>query len=353
MALLGLVASTPQDWSSYTFSKFMVDYGRDYDVKEFEMRKAAFEANLAYIVQHNEEYTRGEHTHWLGVNHLADYTKEEFEAISTGYARGKRSRLQSNFKASQSNPAEVDYRNIMTATKYQGHCGSCWAFAATEAIEAHYAISVTGNNHTTLAPRTFVDCVQNPNKCGGTGGCEGGIAQLAFDHAIEHGVALEKDLQYHAYDEACSAYTPAVKCSGWTQLPKGDGAAVETALAQHGPVTAVIRANSEAFGFYQGGTILHGCKNREGVSCSVNHGILIVGYNATAWLIRNSWGASWGYDGYAWVSRKYDTKTYNDTDVDQGVWCAPYPEMMIVNGESGILTDSAFPTGCSAASVIV
>merc|ERR1712179_591591 len=117
---------------------------------------------------------------------------------------------------------------------------------------------------------------------------------------------------------------------GWTQLPKGDGAAVETALAQHGPVTAVIRANSEAFGFYQGGTILHGCKNREGVSCSVNHGILIVGYNATAWLIRNSWGASWGYDGYAWVSRKYDTKTYNDTDVDQGVWCAPYPERVVV-----------------------
>merc|ERR1711909_258518 len=72
-----------------------------------------------------------------------------------------------------------------------------------------------------------------------------------------------------------------------------------------------------------GGTILHGCKNREGVSCSVNHGILIVGYNADAWLIRNSWGANWGYDGYAWVSRKYDTKTYNDTDVDQGVFLRP------------------------------
>merc|ERR1711912_159093 len=98
------------------------------------------------------------------------------------------------------NPDSIDWRKkgAVTKVKNQGGCGSCWAFSATESVESHYQIA--SGNLVELAPQTYVNCVKNPQDCGGTGGCEGATMELAFNLTITDGIASEKDLPYRGRD---------------------------------------------------------------------------------------------------------------------------------------------------------
>jgi cathepsin L len=74
----------------------------------------------------------------------------------------------------------------------------------------------------------------NPDSCGGTGGCEGAIAELAFNYTAEKGIPLANDFPYTASDSACIDYTPAVKVDGYVLLPANDADALATAIANIG-----------------------------------------------------------------------------------------------------------------------
>ena len=128
----------------------------------------------------------------------------------------------------------------MTPVKDQGGCGSCWAFSATESIESDIAIE-TGTL-LELAPQEFVDCVPNPEECGGTGGCQGATAELAFNYTKASGMPLESDLPYKGRDAACPTYKPAVTLDGYVKLPANSADALETTLATVGPVAVNVAA---------------------------------------------------------------------------------------------------------------
>merc|ERR1711879_312967 len=121
--------------------------------------------------------------------------------------------------------------------KNQGGCGSCWAFASTETMESHYAIA--SGKLVVLAPQGYVNCVKNPHKCGGTGGCQG-ATELAFNTSADLGLPLETDLPYKGRDEKCTAYKAAVKNTGFVKLPVNDANAFETALATKGPLAITV-----------------------------------------------------------------------------------------------------------------
>merc|ERR1712060_889894 len=97
--------------------------------------------------------------------------------------------------------------------KNPGACGSCWAFSAAESMESHLAIA-TGKLKV-LSPQAYVNCVQNPKHCGGTGGCQGATMELAFNMSEVRGLPLESDLPYQAKDEPCTEYKPAAKNTGY------------------------------------------------------------------------------------------------------------------------------------------
>ena len=106
----------------------------------------------------------------------------------------------------EANPASLDWRTkgAVSPVKNQGGCGSCWAFSATESVESHYQIA--SGKLLELAPQTYVNCVKNPNGCGGTGGCEGATMELAFNLTMTSGIALESDIPYKGTDQTCTAY---------------------------------------------------------------------------------------------------------------------------------------------------
>merc|ERR1719217_1841446 len=79
--------------------------------------------------------------------------------------------------------------------KDQGACGSCWAVAATSALEA--LMDIKYNKSVPLSMQQLVSCTPNPKHCGGSGGCDGATAELALDWLSAHeGMVVEEQYQY-------------------------------------------------------------------------------------------------------------------------------------------------------------
>jgi len=344
-----LVQATVSNLAGYSFSDFEVEFEKQYSSQqERSERQTMFERELEIVQAHNAKFAAGEVSWWATVNKFSDMTEAELSSMN-----GRASKHGTNFPGTTvrlgnvANPTRKDWREqgVVSAVKNQGGCGSCWAFAATECVESHYMIAA--QDDIVLAPQYYVNCVQNPQSCGGTGGCEGAIAELAFNLTAQVGIPLETDLPYRGSDGSCGSYPEAVTCDGYHHLSANDASELETALATKGPVAVSVAAN---WGRYGGGVFSGGCTSS---SCSIDHAVLAVGYDQDYWLIRNSWGASWGEGGYIRLTRSHDSTTYTDNRPSDGFACKPYPATQQVAGESGVLSDSAYPTNVRKASTSV
>jgi len=352
-ALLAPVSAVSSyvDRSDYTFAAYLEDFGKIYSGAEHAERQVLFATQLAEVNRHNAEYKAGKHTWWAAVNEFTDLSDHEWATMRTGKAphRVHQHPFAHHLSSAGSvNPDRVDYREkgVVSEIKDQGGCGSCWAFSAIEVVESHYMIA-TGEN-VKFAPQAYVDCVQNPDGCGGSGGCQGATMELAFNMTAERGVPLESDYSYQGRDGTCQDYPVAAKCDGYYKVPENDASALETALATVGPVSVTVSAN---WGMYGGGVFEGGCSVSKG--CTLNHGVVAVGYDQDYWLVRNSWGTGWGEAGYIRLSRTHDADTFVDSSPASGVACKPYPDSQIVGGESGVLFDTSYPTNVHKVSVTV
>lgn len=353
LALAAVAAAEhgPRDYTNYSYEDFVAEFGKGYNSDAHEMRKDIFEKNLATIREHNTAFARGIRTWWMGVNEFADLTQEEFKAFLGRNSAGRyEGELNAGpFLKASSLPATMDWRgkNVLTPVKNQGSCGSCWAFAATATVESAYAIA-TQTPPVVLSPQAYVSCMKNPDGCGGTGGCEGAIAELAFNYTITDGLPLESDYAYTASDTACKSFSPAVKVSGYKQLPANDAEALASAITTIGPIAVSVAASQWSF---YGGGVFDGCTGSTGAE--INHAVQAVGYSTDYWIIRNSWGAGWGEDGFIRLSRGKDAVLSTDDAPGDGFSCKPYPASIQVGGECGVLSDSAYPTGARAAAQLV
>ena len=127
------------------------------------------------------------------------------------------------------------------------------AFATTETIESQLYLA-TGKM-LILSPQNVLECTPNPLQCGGTGGCEGAIAELGFKWVYifsllvfisqaEGGIALESVQPYIGQDGTCNAtIAKAAKTGGYVKLPSNDPNALLTALATQGPVAVSVDAS--------------------------------------------------------------------------------------------------------------
>lgn len=343
-----VAAAAFRDFTGYSFEQFQHEFkGLGASMADNTMRRELFHSELTKVLEQNELYKAGKSTWWATINEFSDLSEEEFSSMKKGRAPTPLGQPSGFRLGKAQNPSRKDWREagVVTPVKDQGGCGSCWAFASTETMESHYAIA-TGSQ-AILAPQYYVNCVVNEKECGGTGGCSGAIAQLAFNLTAKVGIPLETDLPYKGRDGTCGTYPEAVTCDGYAHLTQNDPDELETALATAGPVSVSVAAN---WGRYGGGIFEGGCSSN---SCSIDHAVQAVGYDTDYWLIRNSWGRNWGEGGYIRLSRKSDKTTFTNNRPQDGFACKPYPATQQVAGESGVLSDSAYPTNVRKASSTV
>jgi len=312
LLLIALVAveATPLSGSAYLarWNQFKQKYGKSYATAEEETtRFNIFIENQRYIDQHNEQFNAGKSTYKLGMNKFSDLTNQEFRTRNGARAPPKAEPApiyQANAKDPL--PDSVDWRTqgYVTEVKDQGGCGSCWAFSSTGALEGQHK-NKTGDL-VSLSEQNLVDCAKLDFGCGG------GWMDRAFMYVKRNdGIDTEESYPYTAKDGKCKydASDVGATDTGYIDIKTGDEDDLTSAVANVGPIAVAIDASGPNFQSYESGVYYNPqCKSDKG---DLDHGVLVVGYGATDdgtkyYIVKNSWGADWGDQGYLLMSRDKD-----------------------------------------------
>jgi cathepsin L len=253
-------------------------------------------------------------------------------------------------------PESVDWRDqgVVTMVRNQGACGSCWAFASASVLGSYAKINDMTHDLIELSPQHLVSCVPNPLKCGGTGGCMGSIEPLAYTYASLFGIVTEDDYPYASgsggNDDVCefdaTTTDATVMTMGFETLPRNDAAALMSHLATEGPLSASVAASD--WSSYHGG-VFDGCDYSGNMV--VNHAVTLIGYGTDPsegdfWLVKNSWGSTWGEGGYIRLRRQSTPQCAIDSSPLDGSGCVDGGvESVEVCGTCAVVSDNSYPLG--------
>lgn len=298
---------TPAIKCDALFASHLAQYAIDIPVEDFLTRMDIFCDNLEFIDSHNVQNK----SYTLGLNAFAHLTHEEFLNMYTtsSFTRPRfggafrmppqqpRTGLRSGAMAA---PASIDWvsKGGVTPVKDQGQCGSCWSFSTTGSMEGAYFVKY--GSLVSFSEQELVDCSSPLNH-----GCNGGLPDRAF-RWIENngGLCTEADYPYVSGTTLKAGTCSNSKCqavkgsqvSGWTDLDSTNQAMVNALAVQ--PVSIAIEADQRAFQFYSSGVFpASECGN------NLDHAVLAVGYDSNSYKVKNSWGTSWGDQGYIYLEK--------------------------------------------------
>ncbi|KYR00553.1 cysteine proteinase 5 precursor [Tieghemostelium lacteum] len=325
-----------------SFVGWMQKHSRHYANHEFSKKFETFKSNMDYVHEWN---SKGSAT-VLGLNAFADLTNAEYrKLLGIKFDASKLPKpsnamnLIFNVKAI-GDDATVDWREkgAVTQVKNQGQCGGCWSFSTTGATEGAHQIA-TGNL-VSLSEQQLIDCSSSY----GNQGCDGGLMSAAFEYIIDNGgIDTEESYPFTGQNGKQCLYKlaqSAATLSSYQNVTSGSEAGLVQALKVN-PVSVAIDASHNSFQLYSGGIYYE----PECSSTSLDHGVLAVGYGSGSvpsgssgdessaseasntgsyssgnsysgmladsnsgdyYIVKNSWGTSWGVQGYIYMSRNRD-----------------------------------------------
>lgn len=270
------------------------------------------------ITQHGYQFTVAE----TWVSALPKDTREAMRA--RGRIPGKASALQSlavapDLPRRADLPAAFDWRNVdgksyIGPVRDQGTCGSCYAFAAAATAEGAYNVATRRTNAAVadFSEQYLAFCLGTHGPYSDSfSGCSG--ADYSYTELLAltvEGITTEAAMPYAGLDsQNCSqSGLPMTIFSSWGRAGCLDIAAIKNAILAYGPVDAAVLTTA-AFDRYAGGVFDDGedtCSSSDGAcyNTTTDHAIALVGWDdgdqttPGHWILRNSWGTSWGEAGY-------------------------------------------------------
>ena len=289
------------------YEQWLVQHGKAYNaLGEKEKRFEIFKDNLRFIDEHNSV----ERSYKVGLNKFADLSNEEYRSMYLGGRKGNRTRLSRASdmympRVGEELPEKVDWRELgaVVPVKDQGSCGSCWAFSTIAAVEG--INKIVTDDLISLSEQELVDCDIGYNE-----GCNGGLMDYAFEFIINNGgIDTEEDYPYTGYDGRCDTFRKnahVVTISSYEDVPAYNEKALQKAVANQ-PVSVAIEGGGRSFQLYASGVFAGSC------GTALDHGVAVVGYGSENskdyWIVRNSWGESWGESGYIRMERNVAAST--------------------------------------------
>lgn len=207
----------------------------------------------------------------------------------------KKSFTQSHTKHHLGLPLEFDWRTkgYVGPVMRQGDCGGCFSIAAIGNLEYWYK-KKTGK-FLELSAQQAMDCTQ---------GCDGGLMEDVYQYAQKHPIGPASWDPYKKHDARCKKryVNPFVKVKNYMVISDEYNMHVENKLAHnilsYGPIPIGIDSSSHQFELYSSGIIKeHHCGK------DIDHAVLVVGFTRDYWIVKNSWGPSWGENGYFRIER--------------------------------------------------
>jgi cathepsin H len=273
------------------FQQFKSTYDRKYVTRDEEMKR------FEYFVDNMKEAQRQNELNPLaefGVTQFSDWSAEEMDHFLNGKVPDTSKYIVNEpIPAPLANP--IDWRNtagVVTSVKNQGQCGTCWSFAAIGATEGAWALS----GHIKVPPVSLSE--QELLDCASTVGDAGpyGINFIVQNNGIN-------SFDGYPYSGncggACNASARAVKVATVKSVKcLNNGGPESDILSWLEKAPMAISLAAGALGSYRSG-VLTNCGDRD-----LDHSVTLVGYgvesgNSTQyWILKNSWGASWGENGY-------------------------------------------------------
>jgi C1A family cysteine protease len=262
---------------SDSYSEWKVQFGVNFHPEEDAYRRLIFEKNVEMINKHNADHTQ---TYKMGINQFSVYTTEEFAIRFLNAIPAEEIVAQEEQEVEVIGDVDWVSQGKVSSVKNQGSCGSCWAFSATGVMESWSLIKAKGSVN--LSEQQLVDC----SRAQGNQGCNGGWPSNALNYVKIAGIASESEYRYVGKDQNCAKNGGSFKIAG--QQSFSGCSALTSGINSH-PISIAVDATN--WSTYKSG-VFNNCKT------TLNHAVLLVGVVGGNWKVKNSWGTSWGENGY-------------------------------------------------------
>lgn len=290
------------------FTDFKKRFKKNYDSEEAEGKALLnIASKMTKIKYHNQNFLLGQTSFQMGIWENSDMSAQELTESMTGFIGRPRQKSVYEYEFPENVPSYLNYtqQGWVSRVMNQGYCGGCWAFSALGAWEGQIA-KKTGQL-VKLSEQNLIDC--NVDSQDGNWGCRGGDMKTVYEFIMAkgRGINAASYYRYKGRGKYNCAYNPQKSfgtIQDYVEVETGNETLLMQALAHVGPLAIAVDASSESFQSYQDGVY------DDKIACTdqVNHAVVLVGYGTDLngndyWLIKNSWGTSFGENGYMKIAR--------------------------------------------------